>query len=56
MQPGFAESDLRRQIEAQTQYGRIGQSNNIAPAVVFLAPSDLAWITGDVLHFSGGHR
>ena len=34
---GLAESDFRKQIEAQTPLGRIGQPQDIAPAAVFLA-------------------
>src|SRR4051794_14492451 len=37
---GFAESDFRRQVEAQTPLGRIGQPQDVAPAVVFLASAD----------------
>ena len=53
---GFAESDFRRQIEAQTPLGRIGQPQDIAPAAVFLASADSGWITGETLYISGGHR
>jgi 3-oxoacyl-[acyl-carrier protein] reductase len=53
---GIAESDFRRQIEAQTPLGRIGQPDDIGPAVVFLASGESAWITGETLHISGGHR
>jgi 3-oxoacyl-[acyl-carrier protein] reductase len=53
---GFAESELRKQVEAQTPLGRIGQPQDIAPAVVFLASSDAAWITGETLVISGGQR
>ena len=53
---GFDESDFRKQIEAQTPLGRIGQPQDIAPAAVFLASSDAAWITGETLHISGGLR
>ena len=34
---GMVESDFRKQIEAQTPLGRIGQPQDIAPAAVFLA-------------------
>src|SRR5205807_1159905 len=44
---GIAESDFRRQVEAQTPLGRIGQPQDIAGAAVFLASSDSAWITGE---------
>ncbi len=53
---GISESDLRRQIEAQTPLGRIGQPRDIAPAAVFLASSDAAWITGETFYISGGNR
>src|SRR6266545_3106510 len=46
---GFAESDFRKQLEAQTPLGRIGQTQDIAPAAVFLASRDAAWITGETL-------
>jgi 3-oxoacyl-[acyl-carrier protein] reductase len=53
---GFAESDFRKQIEAQTPLGRIGQPHDIAPAAVFLASADASWITGETLVISGGLR
>ncbi|MEH2125218.1 SDR family NAD(P)-dependent oxidoreductase [Nostoc sp.] len=51
-----AKSEARQQTEAQTPLGRIGQPQDIAPAVVFLASSDSAWITGETLYISGGLR
>ncbi len=53
---GIAESDMRKQTEAQTPLGRIGQPQDIAPAAVFLASSDSAWITGETLYITGGLR
>ena len=53
---GLAESDFRKQIEAQTPLGRIGQTRDIAPAAVFLASEDAAWITGETLFIAGGLR
>jgi 3-oxoacyl-[acyl-carrier protein] reductase len=53
---GIPESDFRRQVEAQTPLGRIGQPQDIAPAAVFLASSDSGWITGETLYISGGNR
>src|SRR5205814_6548389 len=41
---GFDQGDLRKSVEAQTPFGRIGQPDDIAPAAVFLASSDSAWI------------
>jgi len=51
---GLAESDFRKQVEAQTPLGRIGQPGDIGPVAVFLASSDSGWITGETIHVSGG--
>ena len=51
---GLMESDLVKQIAAQAPLGRIGQPSDVAPAAVFLASDDAAYITGDT--FSGGVR
>jgi len=53
---GIADSDFRKQTEATTPLGRIGQPQDIAPAVVFLASADSSWITGETLYISGGLR
>lgn len=53
---GIPESDFRKQVEAQTPLGRIGQPEDIAPAAVFFASSDAAWITGETLVIAGGLR
>ncbi|HEY9638574.1 MAG TPA: glucose 1-dehydrogenase [Coleofasciculaceae cyanobacterium] len=51
---GVIGSDYQKQIEAQTPLGRIGQPQDIAPAAVFFASSNSAWITGETLHITGG--
>jgi len=53
---GIAESDMRKQIEAQTPLGRIGQPRDIATAALFFASSDSAWLTGETLTIAGGYR
>jgi 3-oxoacyl-[acyl-carrier protein] reductase len=53
---GIAGSDFQRQAEAQTPLGRIGQPQDIAPAVVFLASPESGWTTGEILSISGGLR
>jgi len=53
---GIAESDFRKQVESQTPLGRIGRPGDIAPAAVFLASDDSAWITGESFFISGGNR
>jgi 3-oxoacyl-[acyl-carrier protein] reductase len=53
---GIPDSDFRKQVESQTPLGRIGQTDDIAPAVVFLASNDSKWITGETWHIAGGFR
>jgi 3-oxoacyl-[acyl-carrier protein] reductase len=53
---GISGSDFERQAVAQTPLGRIGQPEDIAPAVVFLASSESAYTTGETLYISGGLR
>jgi 3-oxoacyl-[acyl-carrier protein] reductase len=53
---GFSGTDFEKQMVAQTPLGRMGQPRDIAPAVVFLASSDAAWITGETLRVAGGLR
>ena len=60
--PGVTNTDIiaiapREMIDgmvAQTPLGRIGEPEDIARAVVFLASDDASWITGQVLQSSGG--
>ncbi len=41
---------------AATPLGRVGQPEDIAPVVVFLASPDAGWITGESLYVAGGFR
>src|SRR6266568_4432357 len=53
---GYTEGDMRKMFESQTPLGRIGQTDDIAPAAVFFASEDSAWITGETLVIAGGLR
>jgi 3-oxoacyl-[acyl-carrier protein] reductase len=53
---GIVGSDMRRQVEAQTPLGRIGQPQDIAPAAVFLASDDSSWVSGETFFIAGGLR
>ncbi|OWK38480.1 SDR family NAD(P)-dependent oxidoreductase [Fimbriiglobus ruber] len=53
---GLSDSDMRKQYEAQAPLGRIGQPQDIAPAAVFLASDDSAWLTGETILIAGGYR
>ena len=53
---GYTEGDMRKMFESQTPLGRVGQTDDIAPAAVFFASDDSKWITGETLRIAGGLR
>ena len=53
---GFPESDFRTMVESQTPLGRVGQTDDIAPAALFFASDDSKWVTGETLLIAGGLR
>jgi 3-oxoacyl-[acyl-carrier protein] reductase len=53
---GITEGEFRKQVEAQTPLGRIGQPEDVAPMVTFLASDEARWITGEAFYVSGGLR
>ena len=53
---GFIGSDFHAHAVAQTPLGRIGQPNDIASIVTFLASDDSYWLTGEHLFAGGGVR
>ncbi len=60
--PGFIDTDMTRALPeavregllAQIPLGRLGQAEEIAQAVAFLASPGAAYITGTTLHVNGG--
>ncbi|QIK38073.1 3-oxoacyl-ACP reductase FabG [Caldichromatium japonicum] len=60
--PGFIDTDMTKELpEAHRQsllgaipLGRLGQPEEVAAAVVFLASAGAAYITGETLHVNGG--
>ncbi|MFC0214302.1 3-oxoacyl-[acyl-carrier-protein] reductase [Paenibacillus chartarius] len=60
--PGFIETDMTDKLSEDTRAGltsqiplaRLGQPEDIARAVRFLASSDAAYMTGQTLHVDGG--
>ena len=60
--PGFIETAMtdalteeqRNQILPKVPAGRLGQSDEIAAAVVYLASDEAAYVTGQTLHVNGG--
>ncbi|GEM76337.1 3-oxoacyl-ACP reductase FabG [Vibrio agarivorans] len=60
--PGFIETDMTKALNddqrtatlSNVPAGRLGDPREIASAVVFLASSEAAYITGETLHVNGG--
>jgi 3-oxoacyl-[acyl-carrier protein] reductase len=53
---GYTEGDMRKTFESLTPLGRIGETEDIAPAALFFASDGSAWITGETLLIAGGLR
>ena len=53
---GFSGSDFEKQMIAQTPLGRLGQPQDVAPVVAFLASSEAEWVTGETIRVAGGFR
>jgi 3-oxoacyl-[acyl-carrier protein] reductase len=60
--PGFIDTDMTRALPeaqraaliGQIPLGRLGQPDDVAAAVVFLASPGAAYVTGTTLHVNGG--
>jgi len=60
--PGFIDTDMTRVLPeeqrngllAQIPLGRLGEGDDIAAAVLFLASEAGAYVTGETLHVNGG--
>ena len=60
--PGFIDTDMTRELPedaktallGQIPLARLGQADEIAAAVVFLASPGAAYITGETIHVNGG--
>lgn len=60
--PGFIDTDMTRVLPeeqrdvmlTQIPLGRLGEADDIANAVVFLASAAAAYITGETMHVNGG--
>jgi 3-oxoacyl-[acyl-carrier protein] reductase len=51
---GIIGSPFEKMMVDKTPLGRLGQPGDIGPVAVFLASDDAAWVTGELLHASGG--
>ena len=53
-QTGYITPESERRIVAQTPLGRVGEPEDVADVIVFLASEQGRWITGQVIQANGG--
>jgi 3-oxoacyl-[acyl-carrier protein] reductase len=56
IQTGWIRPDLEAQIIAETPLGRVGQPEDVADVIVFLASEQGRWVSGQMISVSGGRR
>jgi 3-oxoacyl-[acyl-carrier protein] reductase len=55
VQTGWINSEMEQNMLHEIPLGRIGQPEDIAETIVFLASEQADWLTGQVIKVSGGH-
>ncbi|GAA2434694.1 SDR family NAD(P)-dependent oxidoreductase [Streptomyces macrosporus] len=55
VQTGWIGEEMVEEVRSIVPLGRLGEPEDIADAVVFLASRQARWITGQVVQVSGGH-
>lgn len=53
-QTGYISPELEKSLAAKTPLGRVGQPEDVANVIVFLASEQAHWITGQIIYASGG--
>lgn len=53
---GWMSEELKRELLSRFPTGRIGQPEDAARLIAFLASEEAGWITGQVIHSEGGFR
>lgn len=56
IQTGWMPDGLVDSAAQDTPLGRVGEPEDIADVIVFLASNQARWITGQRIHVGGGHR
>ena len=53
-QTGYISPENEEKLASQTRLGRVGQPEDIADVIVFLASEQARWVTGQLIYVSGG--
>jgi 3-oxoacyl-[acyl-carrier protein] reductase len=56
IQTGYLTPQQETEIAGKTPLGRVGNPNDVADAIVFLASEQARWLTGQLLYVGGGWR
>ena len=56
IQTGYIEPDMEADVAEGTPLGRVGEPEDIADVMVFLASAQAHWLTGQLLYVGGGWR
>ena len=56
VQTGYITPEQGNEWAAECPLGRIGEPNDLADVIIFLASEQARWITGQVLYVGGGYR
>lgn len=51
---GWMTEELRRELSQHAPMGRVGEPEDVARLIRFLASEDAGWVTGQVIHSRGG--
>lgn len=55
IQTGWISAELAERIISENPLKRIGQPQDVADVIIFLASEQARWLTGQTLHVGGGH-
>jgi 3-oxoacyl-[acyl-carrier protein] reductase len=56
VQTGYIPPEAGAEISAGTPLGRVGEPEDVADVIVFLASEQARWVTGQLLYVGGGWR
>ncbi len=56
IQTGWIPPEMEQEIAFAIPLGRVGQPEDVADVIVFLASEQARWLTGQMLYVGGGHQ
>ena len=56
IQTGYIAANLEQRLIPEIPLGRVGQPEDVADVIVFLASEQARWLTGQLLYVGGGHK